>query len=53
VTKSSFKQNFATIGGGILQEEGDLFINNSTFSMNKAAKGGGLYNHGDLPTNPF
>jgi len=37
----------SSLGGGIYQQEGNLFIANSTLAVNTAFRGGGLYNEGD------
>lgn len=39
-------------GGGVYQGEGDLYIDNSTIAENTATRGGGLYNHDGISTNP-
>lgn len=53
VIKSVFDDNSAgSAGGGIYLEEGDMYIENSTFSGNTASRGGGLYNRGALTTYP-
>ncbi|NOQ40770.1 MAG: hypothetical protein GQ562_10680, partial [Anaerolineales bacterium] len=54
ITKSLFASNTSDFtGGGIYQHEGDLYINNSTFSGNVASKGGGLYAYGELTSYPL
>jgi predicted outer membrane repeat protein len=54
IDQSAFVYNNAgSAGGGFYQEEGDLFINNSTFSGNTASRGGGIYARGSITTHPF
>jgi len=54
ITQSTLAYNQASsAGGGIYQEEGDLYINNSTFSGNSSNRGGGIYARGSITTNPM
>lgn len=53
ITKSHFALNHAEVqGGGMRLEEGDMYISNSTFTGNVAAKGGGIYARGSIISNP-
>jgi len=52
ITKTFFRQNESPfIGGAIRLEEGDTYISNSTFGMNSATKGGGIYAHSNNGSN--
>lgn len=54
ITNSTFTANTTDFtGGGLFQFAGDLYVSNSTFSRNSAAKGGGLYAFGSLTSNPI
>ena len=50
VTNSTFSDNLADVGGGIvnLGIQSQLSISNTIFSGNSATDGGGIGNHGDL-----
>ena len=53
ITRSTVGGNLAAAeGGGIYQQEGNLYIDNSTLAENTGSRGGGLYAEGDLNTNP-
>ena len=53
ITKSYFAMNNAGVaGGGMRLEEGDMYIKNSTFTGNVAARGGGIYARGSIISNP-
>ncbi len=53
ILKSSFHNNAADFaGGGIRLEEGDMQIQNSTFSGNISSKGGGIFARGEIISQP-
>jgi hypothetical protein len=54
IKKSTISGNEADAeGGGIYQKEGNLYIDNSTIAENTAFRGGGLYNHDGVSTDPI
>jgi len=59
VTGSAFKKNTAQTNGGAIDnyfygsenEEGYVYVKDSTFEENKAQNGGAIYNHGNIDGN--
>ncbi len=53
ISKSTIGDNQSgDAGGGIYQAEGNLYIDNSTIAENTAHRGGGIFNHDGISTDP-